>query len=178
MKAIPGSLVAAALLPLSFTALGASMPGPMAARDLPAAIGVPAGKPAMTLKGVGKLTYECRAKAGASDAFEWAFVGPDALLQEMGGRTVGKYYGGPTWEHSDGSKITGKQLAVAPGGSGNIPLQLVQTSPATGSGAFSGVTYIQRINTQGGVAPASPCNASAVSSQQTVEYSADYVFYK
>jgi hypothetical protein len=177
MKAIPGFLVAA-LVPLSFNASAASMAEPMAARDLPAAIAVSAGTPAMTLKGVGKLTYECRAKAGASDAFEWAFVAPDALLQEMGGRTVGKYYGGPTWEHSDGSKITGKQLAVAPGGSGNIPLQLVQTNSATGSGAFTGVTYIQRINTLGGIAPTSPCNASAVSSKQTVEYSADYVFYK
>lgn len=177
MKAILKPLVAA-LLPIAFNASAASMPGSMAALDVPAAIAVPAGKPAMTLKGVGKLTYECRAKAGTNDAFEWAFVGPDALLQEMGGRTVGKYYGGPTWEHSDGSRITGKQLAIAPGGSGNIPLQLVQTNSATGSGAFSGVTYIQRVNTQGGVAPALPCNASAVTSRQTVDYSADYVFYK
>ena len=47
-----------------------------------------------------------------------------------------------------------------------------------GSGAFTGVTYIQRINTMGGVAPAAPCDASSVNSKQTVKYSADYVFYK
>jgi hypothetical protein len=121
------------------------------------------------------LTYECRAKA---DGFEWAFVGPDATLRDKKGAQVGKYYSGPTWEHKDGSKVTGKQLAVSPASPGNIPLQLVQADPATGSGAFTSVTYIQRINTKGGVAPADPCNATTLNSKKTVNYSADYVFYK
>src|SRR5688572_2841213 len=124
--------LAFALLPLSFNAYASSMSGAIAMPDVPAAIAAPTGKPAMTLKGVGMLTYECRAKAGATETFEWVFVGPDAVLQETGGRTVGKYYGGPTWEHSDGSKTTGKQLAIAPGATGSIPLQLVQTAPAAG----------------------------------------------
>ena len=167
--------LAIAVLPLSFAVEAATLSAP----QVPQAVAVPAGnKPAMTLKGVGMLTYECRAKAGAGDAYEWVFAGPDAALQDMSGKPVGKYYGGPTWEHSDGSKITGKQLAVAPGSAGAIPLQLVQTTPAVGSGAFTGVTYIQRVNTVGGVAPSAPCNASAVNSRQTVSYSADYVFFK
>ena len=162
-------------LPLSFAAHAAMMSAP----DVPPAVAVPAGnKPAMTLKGVGLLTYECRAKAGTADAYEWVFAGPNATLQDMAGKPVGKYYGGPTWEHGDGSKITGKQLAVAPGAAGAIPLQLVQTAPAMGQGAFAGVTYIQRVNTMGGVAPSAPCDASAVNSKQTVSYSADYVFFK
>ena len=53
--------------------------------------------------------------------------------------------------------------------SGSIPLQLVQASPAMGSGAFTGVTYIQRVNTMGGVAPAAPCNAATMGSKQTVK---------
>ena len=147
-----------------------------AAAEVPAAIAVPAGnKQALTLKGVGLLAYECRAKA---DGFEWAFVGPDATLRDKKGAQVGKYYSGPTWEHKDGSKVTGKQLAVSPASSGNIPLQLVQADPATGSGAFTSVSYIQRINTKGGVAPADPCNATTLNSKKTVKYSADYVFYK
>ena len=167
--------LAIAVVPLSFAAHAATMSAP----DVPPAVAVPAGnKAAMTLKGVGLLTYECRVKAGATDAYEWVFAGPNATLQDMTGKPVGKYYGGPTWEHGDGSKITGKQLAVAPGAAGAIPLQLVQTAPAMGQGAFTGVTYIQRVNTMGGVAPSTPCDASAVNSKQTVGYSADYVFFK
>ena len=100
------------------------------------------------------------------------------MLFRSNGQVVGKYYGGPTWEHNAGSKITGKQLAVSPGPTGAIPLQLVQTTPATGYGPFSGVTYIQRVNTVGGVAPSSPCTAGNIGAKQTVGYSADYVFYK
>jgi hypothetical protein len=164
--------------PLLLAMSGAVMSATSAA-DVPATVAVPAGSnPAMTLKGVGLLSYECRAKPGSTDAFEWVFTGPDAQLQDMSGKQVGKYYGGPTWEHMDGSKVTGKQLAIAPAAAGNIPMQLVQTSPAMGSGAFTGVTYIQRVNTMGGVAPAMPCDASKVSTKSTVKYSADYVFYK
>ena len=49
---------------------------------------------------------------------------------------------------------------------------------STGSGAFNGVTYIQRVNTVGGVAPASPCYAGTLGAKQTVSYAADYVFFK
>jgi hypothetical protein len=174
-----GQTITVCVLPLALSACAGMTQDKMTAPDVPAPIAVPAGnKPAMTLKGVGLLTYECRAKAGSTGAYEWVFAAPDAALQDKGGKQVGKYYGGPTWEHSDGSKITGKQLAVAPAGGGNIPLQLVQTTPAVGSGAFSGVTYIQRVNTVGGVAPSTPCDAAAVNNKQTVKYSADYVFYK
>jgi hypothetical protein len=149
------------------------------APEVPPVLDVPPGnKAVMTLKGVGQLTYECRAKAGAMGAYEWVFAGPDAVLEDRRGNAVGKYYGGPTWEHRDGSKVGGKQLAVSPGGAGNIPLQLVQASPASGMGAFNGVTYIQRVNTAGGVAPSAPCDGSSMGSKRTVGYSADYVFFK
>jgi hypothetical protein len=78
----------------------------------------------------------------------------------------------------DGSKITGTQLAVAPGGSGNIPLQLVKANPAMGMGAMQGVTYIQRVATMGGVAPAMACGAGNMGAKQIVQYRADYIFYK
>jgi hypothetical protein len=61
---------------------------------------------------------------------------------------------------------------------GNIPAQLVKGNPAMGSGAMSGVTYIQRVDTRGGVAPASPCAAGNLGARQTVKYQADYIFYK
>ena len=166
--------LAAALSLAAFSAGAAT-----SSAEVPQAVQAPAGhKPVMTLKGVGMLTYECRPKAGAIGVHEWVFAGPDAVLQDASGKPVGKYYGGPTWEHNEGGKITGKQLAVAPAGAGAIPLQLVQTAPAVGDGPFKDVTYIQRVNTVGGVAPNALCDASTIGNKQTVKYSADYVFYK
>ena len=148
--------------------------------SLPAAVQVPAGnKVAMETVGVGEITYQCNPKKDMAGQFEWVFVGPDAKLNDRSGKQVGKYYGPPaTWESMDGSKLTGTQVAVAPNSAGNIPLQLVKANPAMGSGAMTGVTYIQRVATSGGVAPAMACDAGNAGSKQIVRYQADYIFYK
>jgi hypothetical protein len=148
--------------------------------DLPAPVQVPAGNMvAMETVGVGEITYQCSAKKDMATQFEWVFVGPDATLNDRSGKQVGKYYGPPaTWQSGDGSKLTGTQVAVAPNGAGNIPNQLVKANPASGNGAMTGVTYIQRVNTVGGVAPASVCAASNMGVKQIVKYQADYIFYK
>ena len=147
---------------------------------LPAAVQVPAGnKVALETIGVGEITYQCSAKKDMAGQFEWVFVGPEAMLLDRSGKQVGKYYGPPaTWEAMDGSKLTAVQLAVAPNMAGSIPLQLVKGNRAMGAGAMQGVTYIQRVNTQGGVAPAAPCTAANLSAKQIVKYQADYIFYK
>ena len=145
---------------------------------LPEAVRVPAGqKVMMTTTGVGELTYECREKKDLAGQFEWAFVGPVATLMGADRKSVGKYYAGPTWEAADGSKVTGKQVAVAPAGVGNIPLQLVKAEPAMGQGAMTGVSYIQRLNTRGGVAPTLACDVAGKGQRKVVAYQADYVFY-
>lgn len=144
-------------------------------------IAVPAGHTlAMTALGTGELAYECKAKANMADAWEWVFAGPMAVLvDKASNKPVGKYYAGPTWEAADGSKVTGKQLAVSPSpNAASIPLQLVQAAPATGNGAMSGVTYIQRMNTRGGIAPADACGAANAGAKKTVKYEADYLFFK
>ncbi|MGD9835367.1 MAG: DUF3455 domain-containing protein [Piscinibacter sp.] len=145
---------------------------------LPEPVRVPAGvKQTLATTGIGEITYECREKKDMAGAHEWAFVAPVATLYSMDRKPVGKYYAGPTWEAADGSKVTGKQVAVAPAAPGSIPLQLVKTDPAMGAGAMQGVAYIQRLNTKGGVAPAVACNAASKGQRQQVAYEADYVFY-
>jgi len=174
----------AATAALALTACASNMsaaPAPMmySQASLPAAVQVPAGhKVAMETVGVGQITYECRAKKDAM-GHEWVFVGPDAKLMDRMGQQVGKYYGPPaTWESMDGSKLTATQLAVAPAAAGSIPLQLVKANPAMGMGAMQGVSYIQRVATQGGVAPAMACDATSMGSKQIVKYQADYIFWK
>ena len=151
----------------------------LAVPETPAAVTVPAGnKLVMIAVGTGDLTYECRVKAGAAAAYEWVFAGPNAVLSGKDGVAVGKYYGGPTWESNDGSKVTGKQVATAPNVPTAIPLQLVKANPATGNGAMTDITYIQRLNTVGGIAPSDSCAASNVAAKKLVPYKADYLFYK
>ena len=147
---------------------------------LPPTVQVPAGHTvAMETVGAGDITYECRAKKDMPSAFEWVFVGPDAKLMDRSGKVVGRYYGPPaTWEHNDGSKVTATQVAVAPAAAGSIPLQLVKANPATGMGAMQGVTFIQRVATQGGVAPAKACAAANTGEKQVVTYQADYILWK
>lgn len=95
----------------------------------------------------------------------------------QGHAKVGRYWGPPaTWESNDGSKVTATQVAVADGGKGNIPLQLVKANPATGTGAMQNVSHIQRVATRGGVAPAMVCNAANLGQKQVVQYQADYIF--
>ena len=185
MPTIRTSLTTLALLgtAAALTACG-SMSSPAAPAfnqsSLPTAVQVPAGQRiAMETVGAGDITYECRAKKDMASEFEWVFVGPDAKLMDRKGMQVGRYFGPPaTWENKDGSKVTATQVAVAPAGTGNIPLQLVKANPAMGMGAMQGVSYIQRVATQGGVAPAMACGASNAGQKQVVKYQADYIFWR
>ena len=173
------SLLCAALMGLLATGCSHMAPVPMVDNSsLPEAVRVPTGhRQTMHTVGRGEITYECRPKKDIAGAFEWAFVAPVATLADAGGKPVGKYYAGPTWEALDGSKVTGKQVAVAPAATGSIPLQLVKAEPASGAGAMQGVAYIQRLKTQGGVAPAETCDAGSTLQRRQVRYQADYVFY-
>ena len=147
---------------------------------LPAAVQVPPGNQvAMETVGSGTITYACKAKKDNAAAYEWTFMGPDAQLNDRNGQRVGRYFGPPaTWESTDGSKVTATQLAVAPAGAGNIPMQLVRANPAMGQGAMQGVTYIQRVMVKGGAAPTAPCSAATAGQQQIVNYQADYIFWR
>ncbi|MBF6630326.1 MAG: DUF3455 domain-containing protein [Comamonas sp.] len=150
-------------------------------QGLPASIQVPAGhKVAWETVGSGDITYECRDKANAPGQTEWVFVGPDAVLKSRDGKQVGRYYGPPaTWEAADGSKLTATQLAVAPSGAGHLPYQLVKANPAMGQGDLTGVSYIQRVALQGGVAPSDkPCTSATKGQKAMVKYQADYIFWK
>jgi hypothetical protein len=179
----PSALPALALLAALGLSACAGM-APMAPvfnqEALPDAVKVPAGhRVALETVGVGEITYECRAKANMPGAFEWAFVGPQADLNSRTGVKLGTYFGPPaTWAANDGSKITGTQLAVSPAKPGSIPLQLVKANPASGPGALVDISYVQRVATQGGVAPAAACDAPGVGRKEVVKYQADYIFWK
>lgn len=181
LVAVPALLAAAVLSACAGAGPAMSSARPFDQARLPEAVRVPAGhRVAVETVGVGRITYECRAKAGSTmGEHEWVFVSPEAVLNGRDGRPMGRYYGPPaTWEAQDGSKFSGAQLAVAPAGAGHIPLQLVKANPAQGSGVFTGATYVQRVATVGGVAPAKPCATATAGQREIVTYQADYIVWK
>lgn len=152
------------------------MPENMAPPPLPTAVTVPPGhRHALTLKALGTLNYECRAHAGMSGSYGWVLDAPDATLRHWSGLALGRYYGGPTWEHRDGSKLTARIVATSP--ARGLPTQLLEARSVGGRGELSDVTYIQRLNAMGGE-PAAACEQASIGRGHSLEFSADYLFYK
>jgi hypothetical protein len=89
---------------------------------------------------------------------------------------VGRHYAGPSWEDTDGSAVVGKIVANEPGKTASdIAWLKLEVTAQRGSGALTGVTTVQRINTQGGVATGTCDKAGAF---RSVPYAADYVFLR
>ncbi len=147
--------------------------------NVPAAIAVPPGN-VLYLVGHarGFQIYRCQAQDGG---FAWVLLRPLAGLVDDSGRPIAAHYGGPSWTARDGSTVVGARVASAPAPGGNaIPWLLLSAASTSGppGGVFSSTTYIQRINTTGGVAPATGCDAAHAGATAAVDYTADYYFYR
>ena len=141
--------------------------------QVPDAIAAKGETAAATFHAEGAQVYEC--KAGADGKLAWAFREPIATLL-IDGKTVGRHYAGPTWEHMDGSAVVAKAAGNAPAPDGkSIPWLKLEVTASRGSGTLSGVTTVQRINTVGGKHEGACEKAGAFYS---APYAADYVFLK
>ena len=140
---------------------------------LPDAIAASGEAIVLTVHAEGAQVYEC--KAAADGKLGWAFREPVATLL-ADGKTVGRHYAGPNWEHSDGSAVVGKAAGNAPGATPNdIPWLKLSVVSSRGSGTLTGVTTVQRINTQGGKLDGA-CDKAG--SFRSAPYSAEYVFLR
>lgn len=134
-------------------------------------IAVPAGNvPAFYTYATGVQVYRWN---GTS----WVFDAPVAeLYADAGGRAlVGTHYRGPTWESTSGSTVVG-QVEQRCNVAGTIQWLRLRGASSSGPGVFRGTTYIQRVNTTGGTAPAEP--GASVGEERRVPYTAEYYFYK
>lgn len=127
----------------------------------------------------GVQIYECVAEAGGAPA--WKLHAPRADLVDDSGASVGSHYGGvdkslppgPYWEAKDGSRVhAGKPVSVP--NAGSIPLLRLEAADTSGTGVFTKVAFVQRLDTTGGVAPAGACTAGKTTE---VAYTAKYYFY-
>jgi hypothetical protein len=161
--------ISLALLLLS----GSLVSAPAADIPIPDAIAAPGETIVFTLHAEGAQIYEC--KAGDDGKLSWVFREPIATLL-LDGKTVGRHYAGPNWEHNDGSAVAGKAVGNAPGARPNdIPWLKIEVTSHRGNGILSEVTTVQRINTRGGKVDGT-CNRAGAF--LNMPYSADYVFLR
>ena len=109
----------------------------------------------------------------------WTFGGPEAVLYSGDGDddgVVGIHYAGPTWESNSGSKVVGTVLERATPDPTAVPWLKLQAVSSEGPGIFDGITFIQRVHTAGGMAPAAPGDFEGEVAR--VPYSAWYYFYR
>ena len=158
---------------LALCIIVAALTGGRASAEVPAAIAAPGETTVATFLAEGAQIYEC--KAGNDGKLAWAFREPIATLI-LDGKTVGRHYAGPNWDHIDGSGVTGKVVANAPGKTvSDIAWLKLEASAHRGDGMLAGVTTIQRVNTAGGVMSGTCDQAGAFHS---APYAADYVFLR
>jgi hypothetical protein len=138
----------------------------------PAQVAVPAGnKLTASLQGTGVQIYQCTGGA-------WTLLEPAATLsdpkQDKG--SVGLHFKGPVWVSVvDGSEVGATAVpGAAVKHADAIPELLLKANENYGSGVFGKVSYVQRLQTKGGLAPASSCTSGA---QKSVPYSALYQFW-
>ena len=171
---MPRMMLAAAVI---FGLTGPALAQAPAVPELPAALKPGELKAYLAVPAKGVQIYACN--KNDAGAFVWAFKGPEAELADTAGKNVGKHYGGPTWEGSDGGKVVGAVKASAPAPGGNaIPWLLLDIKSRDGSGQFTQAAAILRVSTVGGQAPAGGCDDAHVGAEQRVPYTATYYFLK
>jgi Protein of unknown function (DUF3455) len=129
----------------------------------------------LILHAIGVQKYACQGNG------TWLFTDPVATLYKTMGapKQVGTHFlnfstGRPVWQWKEGSSVEAARTQTASGGAGNIGWLLLQ-AVATSPGRLGQTTWIQRLNTTGGVAPAGTCTPGAMIA---VSYSADYFFWR
>jgi hypothetical protein len=143
---------------------------------------------------VGTQDYVC---LPAETGFKYVLFTPRATLAGDNGQQVATHYFSPnpldgtirpTWEQStDTSTVWGQVIGtstdanyVARDAIAWVLIQPVALQGGTaGSEGLTTTTFVQRLNTTGGLAPAAGCeSATDVGHQAFVPYTADYFFYE
>jgi Protein of unknown function (DUF3455) len=158
-------------------ACGALLAATSPARAEDSALAPPAGT-ALLLRVVadGVQIYACEV---TDTGRGWVFKAPEAALFDSGGRQIGTHFAGPTWKLADGSAVVGELAARADAPeAGAIPWLLLRAkSHDGGAGTLANAAFIRRIDTKGGAAPKTGCEAAHIGQQARMRYSAVYEFY-
>ncbi len=130
--------------------------------------------------GTGTQNYACTVVSDGGTT--WTFTGPSATLSDCNGMVIGHHFasdGGanyPEWQTTDGTYVIGTKIGhyTPDGGAESVPWLLLQEYSTGGTGILSHTEYVQRLFTDGGVAPGPGCDAGDT---LQLPYGADYYFY-
>ena len=181
-RAFP-DLLRSALLLVAVAALGACGSRPNlqpSQQSLPESLRVPPGHAvALEAQGRGDLLYECQAVKRAPYEYAWLLLSPGIRLADGAGSTVTYYPGARArWAHSDGSKVSAKELVEVPGDGRSLPLLRALAGPSDTPGMLANISYIQARHTVAGIVANPPCTAATLGMRVSVPYEADYVFWR
>ena len=168
------ALALAAMLP----GLAAAQPPP-APPSVPTDIQVPAGHvPFLLGHATGTQNYTCQLSA---NGYAWALA-PAATLVDDKGKQIMTHFAGPSWQANDGSTVVGARdagVTVSPSAIAWLRLRVDSKTPGPDGGdRLTATTYIQRVNTTGGLPPTSTCDANTRDTTVKVPYTSDYYFYR
>ncbi|MGP6191144.1 MAG: DUF3455 domain-containing protein [Vulcanimicrobiaceae bacterium] len=152
--------------------------GTVAAAPLPEITAPPGVAIVREVQGGGAQVYACR--QAASGAYLWTLIGPKAVLIDDDGSDFGTHSAGPTWTAADGSSIVADSAhpLVKVDRAESVPSLLLTVTSSTGTGVLSGVRFVRRSDTKGGLAPLAGCDAAHLNATTAMHYSALYTFYR
>lgn len=110
------------------------------------------------------------------DGAKWAGPVPRATLFDDEGNIVASHFAGPRWMSNSGSIVKGTVVFPLTVNANAIPWVLLSATSEGGAGIFANTTFIQRVNTVGGKAPAD--DGTEIGQVAEVPYTADYFFYR
>lgn len=131
-------------------------------------------EPVLRLQARGVQVFRCEPR---SSGHAWVFRLPEADLVDAGGKAVIRHGANFSFEHADGSRLLGTVVDFDEAPDSNDLRWLLLSARSFGQGVLTGVNYVQRVNTIGGMPPAR-CEAAQQNRLLRVDFSADFVFYK
>jgi hypothetical protein len=166
--------IVAAVAALSLVAQVA-LAGPPSPTGVPDQIQVKDGNKVFLIgHGVGVQIYTCNGSV-------WSSAVPRANLYDDNGHLIINHFAGPSWQAKDGSKAVGTVVDKVTLDERAIPWVLLSatTTPGADGDRLVDTTFIQRLNTTGGLTPpAADCNTATAGTVVEVPYTAEYVFWK
>ncbi len=169
-KRCPAWLAVALALPAA-----AAVPPPPVANALRPGSGE---VPAFALRANGVQVYHCSPLPSDPNVFTWVLTAPEATLYD-GNRSVASWTSPNEFDAlNDRSSVSAIVRTMQSASRDDMPWALLHAIPAGDSGIFSGVTSIQRVNTQGGAPPPSGCDVDHVGEEARSPFTADLYFYK
>lgn len=131
-------------------------------------------EPVLKVAARGAQVFRCEKRDGQG---AWVFRQPDAELLDAAGKVVGRHGANFSFEHVDGSRLVATIASYDEAPKPTDLRWLLMTTRSFGKGAFEGVTHVQRINTAGGMPPAS-CDAAHAGRVLRIDFTSDFLFYR